>query len=402
MTAAADAGAGAAASPADERRRIVDGIRYCVSVFLAVRVGLLVIGLIAPGLFPPLDPVSVPGWPARPLPDPGFHNAFTAWERFDALWFLRIADSGYRVGDGSAAFFPLFPLVVRALALPLGGRPLAAGFLVSNGALLGGLLFAYFLTSSEVSERVARVTVALLCLFPTSFFLFMPYSESLFVLLAVAALWAARRDRWALAGAAALLAALTRNVGVFLAPALAVEALQQRSEDGRPLLPRLAASALPALGLVGYLAYWQSKAGDWLAPLHQQATWERTWSWPWSTLIEGTRVAFRYVGATNGGYWLIDWAIVVPVLVAAIFALPRYRPAYLVYLWAGLLLPMSLVFEGRPLMSMPRFVLPLIPAFWALVEGAEPLRIVPSALLAAGAVGLGLLSVLAVNWYYIF
>ncbi|HZD17301.1 MAG TPA: hypothetical protein VE669_04080, partial [Actinomycetota bacterium] len=123
---------------------------------------------------------------------------------------------------------------------------------------------------------------------------------------------------------------------------------------------------------------------------------------PWSTLIEGTRAAFRYVGVENGGYWLVDWIILVPVLVAAIYALGRYRPSYLVYLWGGLLLPLSFVFEGRPLMSMPRFVLPLFPAVWALAEGATRLRIPVWALLGTGAVGLGMLSVLAINWYYIF
>lgn len=385
-----------------ERRRIVEGIRYCVLVFVAVRLGLFLIGLIAPGLFPPLDPVSVPGWPARALPDPGWHNAVTAWERFDALWFLRIADAGYATGDGSAAFFPLYPLAIRALALPLGGRPLAAGFLVSNAALLGAIVILYFLTSFETSERTARTTVALLCLFPTSFFLFMPYGESLFLLLAVGALWAARRDRWLLAGVAAVLAGLTRSVGLVLAAALMAEASLQRAEDRRPLAPRLAVSTLPVVGSLLYLAYWQAKAGDWLAPLHQQANWERVWSWPWSTLIEGTRSAFRYVGATNGGYWLIDWAIVVPMLAASVFALRRYRLSYVLYAWGGLLIPLSFIFEGRPLMSMPRFVLPLFPAFWALAEGADRLRIPAWALVAGCATGLGLLSVLTVNWHYIF
>ena len=56
----------------------------------------------------------------------------TAWERFDALWFLRIATDGYRLHDGSAAFFPGFPLAIRFLSPVLGGHPLAAGFLISN------------------------------------------------------------------------------------------------------------------------------------------------------------------------------------------------------------------------------------------------------------------------------
>jgi hypothetical protein len=53
-------------------------------------------------------------------------------------------------------------------------------------------------------------------------------------------------------------------------------------------------------------------------------------------------------------------------------------------------------------MSMPRFVLPLFPAFWGLALGLERLRIPRSAALAVGAAGLGILSVLTVNWYYIF
>jgi len=51
---------------------------------------------------------------------------------------------------------------------------------------------------------------------------------------------------------------------------------------------------------------------------------------------------------------------------------------------------------------MPRFVLPLFPAFWAIVELSERWRIPRSALIAVSAVGLGCLMVLFVNWYYIF
>jgi hypothetical protein len=111
---------------------------------------------------------------------------------------------------------------------------------------------------------------------------------------------------------------------------------------------------------------------------------------------------FRYVGVQFGGYWAIDWLIVVPVLAASVYAVFRYRPSYAIYLWGGLLLPLTYVFEPRPLMSMPRFVLPLFPAYWAIAELAERLRLPRSAVLAASAVGLGLLTVLFVNWFYIF
>lgn len=379
-----------------------EGIRYSLKVFIAVRLGLLILGLVAVELFPPLKPVSVPGWRAHPLPDPGWQNAFTSFERFDALWFLRIASAGYRAGDGSAAFFPLYPLAIRSVSWVMAGHPFGAALLVSNASIAGGLCVLYALTASERSIRTARRTVLFVALFPSSFFFFAPYSESLFLLLAVTTYWAARSRRWAAAGAAGALAALTRNVGVVLAPALLVEAFHQRAEGRGSALPGVGAAVAVALGTLAYLAYWWAKVGDWLAPLAQQANWQRTFSWPWATLADGTRDALQYLGTPNGGYWLIDWLIVVPVVGASVFALFGYRPSYSVYLWGGLLVPLSFVFADRPLMSMPRFVPPLFPAFWALAELTERWRVPQKAVAAAGAAGLGLLVVLFVNWYYIF
>ncbi|HZP89618.1 MAG TPA: hypothetical protein VFC04_01330 [Actinomycetota bacterium] len=381
------------------------GLLYTLKVFAAVRAGLFVLGLASVALVPlvpPLRPVSVPGWPAHPVPDPGWQNLFTAWERFDGLWFLRIAAEGYRSADGSAAFFPLYPLLARAVSFVIGGHPFAASLIVSNAAFAGGLCVLYLLTATERSEPVARTTVLFLAVFPTSFFFFAPYSESLFLLLCVTAFWGARTRRWVVAGIAGALAALTRNVGVVLAAALALEAVHQRVEHRGSLVPGLAAAVVTGLGTLAYLAYWDIRVGDWLAPVHQQANWERVATWPWTTLATGTRDAFRYVGNANGGYWLLDWLVVVPVLVASAIALFRLRPSYGLYLWGSLLVPLSFVFRDRPLMSMPRFVLPLFPAFWVLAEASERGRLPRTVVVGVGAAGLGLLTLLFVNWYYIF
>ncbi|MGZ8603993.1 MAG: mannosyltransferase family protein [Actinomycetota bacterium] len=395
-------GVAATEAGAEPEPTFVEALRYCALVFLALRLLTFAIGLVAAGVVPPIEPVGVPGWPAHPAPDPGWHTLFTAWERFDALWFLRIADTGYRTDDGSAAFFPLYPLVVRVISFLLGGRPFGASVIVSNAAFVAALAVTYLLTAMELGERRARTTIVLLAFFPTSFFFLMPYSEALFLLLAVTALWSARRGRWALAGVAGALAGLTRSIGIVLAPAIAVEALHRREEGRGPAWPGLLAAGATGLGTLAYLGWWQVKAGDWLTPITRQENWERVFSWPWVTLWDATRFAFRYVGDTNGGYWLIDWLIVVPVLVAAGFALARYRPVYGVYVLGGLLLPLMFVFADRPLMSMPRFVLPLIPAFWAAAEVADRFRVPRWTLAALGAAGLGVLSVLTVSWYYIF
>ena len=112
-----------------ERARIRQGVLYCLKVFTGVRLGLALLALLGLGLVPhdiqPHVASAVPGWPPPPFGQ-GFHNLFTVWERFDGLWFLRIATGGYVSGDGSAAFYPLFPLLIRIVSPILGGHPFAA------------------------------------------------------------------------------------------------------------------------------------------------------------------------------------------------------------------------------------------------------------------------------------
>jgi Gpi18-like mannosyltransferase len=383
-----------------ERTR--EAVRYALTVFVAARVALFVAALVAPGIVHPFPTQPVPGWSAPPVTGTGWDGMFTSWERFDALWFLRIADTGYRTTDGSAAFFPLFPLATRAVAFALGGRTFAAGMIVSNAAFAAALCVLYLLTAEERSTETARRTVLLVAVFPTALFFYAPYSEALFLLLAVVCFRAARRRTWWVVAVAGALAALTRNVGIVLAPAIAAEALHQWREGRGAPFRGLLASTGPGLGAATYLAYWHARVGDALYPIHVQANWQRTFSWPWTTLVHATEDVGDTVGLTNGGYWMIDWVIVVPILFASVYAATRYRPSYSIYVWAALLVPLSYVFEPRPLISMPRFVLPLFPAFWAISEIAERWRIPRAAVAAVTAGGLGFLLVLFVNWYYIF
>jgi hypothetical protein len=394
-----------------ERARIVRGIRYCLAVFLSVRVALSVLALLAVALLPYSSaigeaagipvPVNVPGWPASTI-TPGWHNLITAWERFDALWFLRIATAGYTPGDGSAAFFPLYPMLIRVLSPVLGGHPLGAGLLISNAAFLGALVVLYFLTSSEFDEQIARRTVLYLTIFPSAYFFLAPYSESLFLLLVVSSLWAARRGKWPIAGVAGALAAATRNVGVLLVLPLAVESVRQFRERGGRLAPRLLWSGAVVIGTLTYLGFWQGFGGDALAPLHQQATWQREGTFPLTTLVSGTREAFRWIGTYPGGYHLFDWLLVVPALAAAVWVTVRTRPTFAVYTWASLIAPLSLVFPPRPFMSIARFILAAFPLFWAAAVWAGRRAGVHEAVVAVSAAGLGVMTVLFVNWYFVF
>ena len=45
------------------------------------------------------------------------------WERWDTVWYLKIAEHGY-TDYGSTAFLPLYPLLIRVVGTLLGGHVL--------------------------------------------------------------------------------------------------------------------------------------------------------------------------------------------------------------------------------------------------------------------------------------
>jgi hypothetical protein len=383
-------------------------LRYSALVYLGVRLGLFLVGLLSTALVPPRDPVDVPGWPAT-QPSESWHHVFTAWERHDALWFLRISAFGYRTDDASAAFFPLYPVVSRGVANLLGNHWLLGAYVVSNVALVVGLTVLYRLTALEFSDRTARRAVLYLAVFPTAFFLYAPYTESLFLALSVGCLYAARRSAWLLAGYLGAMAALTRSTGLLLVLPLLIEAvLQARAYEGavrgrlRLLASGLAAAGAVVAGLLAYFLYWERFAGDWRRPLDVQGSnWSRERSWPWETIRDGLREGTAYFGGYPGGYHTVDLVLVLLALGAGVWILLRTRLTYGIYYWAALLFPMTLAFGGRPFLSMPRFLLVMFPLFWALARLSERWK-AHDAVVAASACGLGLLSILYVNWYFIF
>ncbi len=382
--------------------RIRDGLRTCLWVFLGARVLLFVLSAVAAGStqqllpLPPGQPTGVPGWAAHAAVG-GWEVLFTATERQDALWFLRIATAGYRPGDGSAAFFPLYPLATRVVAWTPGIGPLGAALLVANAAFLGSLLMLHALTRLELGEEAARRAVVFAALFPTAFFLMAPYTESLFLLLSVSAFWFARRERWGWAALAGILAALTRSIGLLLIAGLAVEAIRRWRRGGRGPFVQLAASAAVAIGPLLYLAYWQLRFHDFWAPLDAQRNWGRESTPPWTSLWRAADYAWRY-----RTYWLIDAIVVGLAIWGVVRASGRVPAGYTVYALFSLALPLLEPFGPRPLLSMPRFVVVVFPMTWGFALAAERRRPPETALVAGFAAGYGLLAVLFMSWHYIF
>ena len=174
---------------------------WAVVVVAALRLGLgLLMGLawavarpyMPPAVFHQLQLVVRPGY------GPAFTRALEAWPRWDAMHYFALAQHGYfGVSEGDTVFYPLYPALQRALAPVLGGDYLLASLLVSTVATAAALACLYMLAESRYGRDAARWAVLALALYPTAFFLFAPFTESLFLALTLGAFLAADARRLA-------------------------------------------------------------------------------------------------------------------------------------------------------------------------------------------------------------
>jgi hypothetical protein len=338
--------------------------------------------------------------------------------RWDSVWYLRIADSGYGDSAPRAAFFPLYPLLVRALATPFGaseGALLVAAYALSLAAFVAALFLLHRLTELELGQRLARPTLLLLAVFPAAVYFGAPYSESLFLLLAVGAFYAARSGHWAWAGTCAGLASGTRSAGLLLLIPLAMlwwSSRPRRPSDGAWLL-------LAPLGIAAYAAWLGLVEGDALRFLDVQEAWSRELTVPlagaWDGLVaavdgirqlaSGSRTPVYFDVAAGDPFRIA--AINVMLFVTLVFALVacagvwrRLPRAYGAWVGGSLLLPLTFPVTPQPLMSLPRFVAVLFPLFmWLAIVCDE--RRNTDLVAAAFAIGLGLFTAQYASWHWI-
>jgi Mannosyltransferase (PIG-V) len=272
---------GAPAAGAHPWLRLPRGTGYAVGLAVAMRLALSSMAAWLLSFRPPHATALIR---AQYLGQAPLHDRLLGpWQRFDAFWYLHLAMHGYGPHDGSTVYYPVYPLLIKLLAWPLGGNAMLAALVVSNVCFAGLLIAVHGLVAARHGEAAARRTLLLLCVFPTASFLLGAYTESLFLLLVVACFLAMERGRMGLAGALAFLAALTRLQGIVLALPLLWVALQDWRAGRHQMRPWLAA-AMPPLGSLLFMAYVRialhggSVTDVYAQQVHQQL------SPPWSTL----------------------------------------------------------------------------------------------------------------------
>lgn len=296
------------------------------------------------------------------------------WDRWDAVQYLKIAQEGY-VANGDdrflIVFFPLYPALVALLQFILRDQLLSA-FIVSGVASLAAGLVLRSLVRIDHSEKTAQLAVIFLFIFPTSYFLHIPYTESLFLALIIGSFLAARKRSWVVAGMLGCLACLTRINGLILFPALLFEVLIEYRESRQFNSKWLFLLMIP-LGFGGYLALNYIVAGDPLIFLtYQREHWFRYFRWPWEGVwetikrIDNPKVAdAQMTGVQEVLFVLIGAA-------ATIFGWRHLRNSYRVWMAANWLLFVSTSF----VLSVPRYTLSLFPLFILMAMAARVSRAV--------------------------
>jgi hypothetical protein len=330
-----------------------------------------------------LAAASAFAWIGTVRPGQSFSSVLKLWaSQYDSNWFIAISQHGYYAEPDAApaAFFPLYPLLIRIFTPLCLGNAWVAALVVANLALLGALVVLFRLTEHEFDRAPAGRTIFYLVAFPTGFFLTAAYNEGLFIALTVAALYCLRREHWWWAGVAGALATATRSAGILVLGAFVYEYVRKHGRSVR--LDALAVLIIP-LGLVAVMIVDQIAYGDALAFSHTQAKhWGRELDWPGAAVLDAFNALHQgvHLRGVFGEVWVhnaLELGIVVllAVLLVLMFVGPwKVRRDQLVLPLFGVALWLFMVsFPSRytddipyPLLSASRIGLEVFPAFMLL------------------------------------
>ncbi|MEY2490773.1 MAG: hypothetical protein QOC70_2715 [Verrucomicrobiota bacterium] len=320
-------------------------------------------------------------------------DILTQW---DGAWYRLIAKQGYGppMPEVAAAWFPVYPLLVRAVAFIVRDLQVAS-ILVSNGCLIAAALLLVRLLRLDYDKLVCRRVIIFLMFNPVSFFLSAAYSESTFLLLSISVLLAARQGKWLVATLCGGCLSATRAPGLLIgAPLFAEYLVQWRERGGNArtfFRPHFLLLALLPAGLVAYMLYSYLQRGDLFLPMHAQASgWGKALALPWQSFLWPSS---SFPPSHIPLYQAIAGGAI--ILIGAGFFL-RLRATYLVYAVVSILFYLA----WGSLEALPRYVSILFPIHIVLALLSSRWKWTYEPLLALSIALLALCTVLFANAYH--
>jgi Mannosyltransferase (PIG-V) len=361
-----------------------DDRRVVMPIHLASRFGVLAVGFLAV-LLVGFPPEAANRWRIYS------NDLLDLPARWDTGWYLGIATEGYRYFAGARAdyqqniaFFPAFPMATRYLSVVLGRQPLWTGVGISIVSFYFALTYFLRLSRSLLKdEERATTAVALLAAYPFAVFFSAAYTEGLFLLTLIGAVYHFHKNQLLRAAFWGFLCGLSRPNGSLLSIVLAIMAVAPMWDAvrWRPILPpppgwraivqRITAAGSPGYGMLAFSAFIYKLTGNPFMWTAQNAAWGRTYRSLDS--IVSDRVGFI---ANNGWYsyastQTIDFFYLTSVLLALAAIWPVYRRfglAFAMFIPITILPPMS----AGGLLSMGRVTSILFPVFLWLGAAVPP------------------------------
>jgi Gpi18-like mannosyltransferase len=283
-----------------------------------------------------------------------------SWARWDAPHYLYLAEHWYTaIGDEAnfIVFFPLYPLILKPVIFILGNAALS-GITTSVVLFLLGLYFFYKLVATDYSEKIAGYAVISLAIFPTSYFFNSPYTESLFLLIFSVAMYAARRERWILAGIFSGLGAIARPFGFLILPAILAEWFLDKKRKLKHLPIMIIPTILSGLSYLylNKIIYGNPFEFQKILAVH----WQKHLVSPIASVIDTWNRAFA--GGLTNYVIMVGWAEAITITISWIlipFAFKYLRVSWALFYTLSILLFSSTSF----VLSTPRYLLSIPPLF---------------------------------------
>lgn len=278
--------------------------------------------------------------------------------RFDALWYEEIGQNGYTKDVKKAAFFPFFPFITQLLADTFQTSfPVSALFL--NTFLATGVFSLFYLfVLLEYGHEIATKSVILYALFPTSFFLLVPYAESLFFIFILLSLLFMKGNKLILATLFGCLATMTKPYGVAMILPLGYVFLK-----GKRLTQKMQAISILSMIFIGWLLtarYIDAVLGMIGTTIQAQKLWGVVLPFPFQPFFSEFRIFLQYPFDMVNDFNVL---IIVSCIVFLWKAWKKINMAYWVFTCTFFILFYFTSFKGAVFFSTSRYVLLLFPIF---------------------------------------
>lgn len=302
------------------------------------------------------------------------------WANFDGFHYIYIAKYGY--GGFEHPFFPLYPILIYLLHLIFGIQRIIGGQIISNTSFFLSLIVMGKLLIKDKKDKLIKIIIFVILLFPTSLFYAAVYNDSLFLLLALLTIYMARKKSWFLSGIFGALATLTRLNGLALIFIIFFEYIQSNETSAtwrykqtvknikilfKPsniVKDKIYSILLIPSAFLGYLVYTRVSFGNWSKVFSSMEAWDQ------NHLVFPPQVFWRYLkilvinSPSTYSYMtaLSELMFVVLYILLIVFSYKKIRFSYWIFFIISIIIPsLTGTFQG-----MPRYGLHLYPFFLSL------------------------------------